>query len=294
MSGLALGGVLLSALLHATWNTAAKESGHPTAFLLAMEAASLVLFLPVLLFGFHPSEIPEVVWGLLVATGLAHALYGYSLSRGYAHGDLSLVYPIARSTPALVPLVAVPLLGESVSLQGALGIALVVSGMWAVQTDGRLEPRQLFSLGAAFAYLTLITTVGYSIFDKLAMERLAHASWTGRAPRALVYMCLMQAFYLPGFLALSLRSIAAREVWQVFRSARLRVAAAGSFGVSSYALILYTLQSSPVSYVTAVRQISVLFAVAMGVIWLRERPGPVRLAGAAANVAGVALIAASG
>lgn len=294
MSGLALGLVLLSALLHASWNTAAKASGNPTAFMLAMEGSSLLIFLPVLLLGFHPSEIPGGVWWLLAATGATHALYGYSLSRGYAHGDLSLVYPIARSTPALVPLVAIPLLGESISSQGAVGIALVVSGMWAVQTEGRLASHKLLSLGAAFAYLTLATTVGYSLFDKLAMERLAAAEWTGGAPRALVYMCLLQLLYLPGLLALSLRSITMREVWTVFRSAPLRAVAAGSFGVASYALILYTLQSSPVSYVVAVRQISVLFAVGLGVIWLRERPGPVRVAGAAANVVGVALIAAGG
>jgi drug/metabolite transporter (DMT)-like permease len=59
----------------------------------------------------------------------------------------------------------------------------------------------------------------------------------------------------------------------------------------SYALILQALRTAPVSYVTAVRQTSVLFAVILGTTWLLERPGRLRLIGAAATVAGVALIA---
>jgi uncharacterized membrane protein len=45
-----------------------------------------------------------------------------------------------------------------------------------------------------------------------------------------------------------------------------------------------------VSYVVAVRQSSVLFAVALSMLFLRERPSRVRLLGALATVAGVVLI----
>ena len=82
---------------------------------------------------------------MLVGSALTHACYGLWLSRAYAHADMSLVYPIARSTPAFVPLIAVPLLGESVSPLGALGIALVVLSLWAVTADGRLNARVFLS-----------------------------------------------------------------------------------------------------------------------------------------------------
>ena len=48
---------------------------------------------------------------------------------------------------------------------------------------------------------------------------------------------------------------------------------------------------APVSYVVAVRQTSVLFALVLGTLWLGERPGWSRVLGGAATVAGVALIA---
>ena len=40
--------VLLSGLLHASWNAATKGSDTPTSFLLAMEVVSLLLFVPIL------------------------------------------------------------------------------------------------------------------------------------------------------------------------------------------------------------------------------------------------------
>jgi drug/metabolite transporter (DMT)-like permease len=48
-----------------------------------------------------------------------------------------------------------------------------------------------------------------------------------------------------------------------------------------------------VSYVVAMRQTSVLFAIALAAWWLGERPSASRVAGAVATVAGVALIALS-
>jgi drug/metabolite transporter (DMT)-like permease len=61
-----------------------------------------------------------------------------------------------------------------------------------------------------------------------------------------------------------------------------------------YGLILEAFGRAPATYVVAVRQSSVLFAAWMGVAFLGERPDRSRLAGAAATVAGVALIGFGG
>ena len=123
--------VLLSALLHAVWSVAIKQSGDPLGFnflqswLTAAWLAPVALWIP-----WH--AIPLEVWGLLALTAPTHGLYLYWMSRAFERGDLSLVYPITRSTPAFLPLVAVPLLGESLHPVGVLGIAVVVSGIWLV------------------------------------------------------------------------------------------------------------------------------------------------------------------
>ena len=85
-----------------------------------------------------------------------------------------------------LPFVAVPLFGESISLLGGLGIALVVLSLWAVTTDGRIDTATLRSRGALLAYLTLATTVGYSLVDKEAMRILGEAPWSSPLPRSML------------------------------------------------------------------------------------------------------------
>ena len=59
----------------------------------------------------------------------------------------------------------------------------------------------------------------------------------------------------------------------------------------SYVLVLQALRTAQVSYVVAVRQCSVLFAVAFAVWALSERPNRARVTGTLGTVAGVVLIA---
>lgn len=285
--------VLFSGLLHASWNAATKGSESPIGFLLAMEIASLVLFVPILWIGFDPREIPVPVWGLVLMSSFVHAYYAFWLSRTYAHAELSVAYPIVRSTPALVPLIAVPFLGESLSVVGAAGIALVVVSLWAVTTGGRLEASIFRSRGAGFAYLTLGTTVAYSLIDKEAMRLLAEGTWSSPLPRSVVFMALMFLLYLPCFALLARRSVRPAEVIGVLRTRTLAVFSAAAVAVVSYTLILHAMQTAPISYITAARQSSVLFALVIAVVALRERPGRVRVLGGIANVVGVALIAMS-
>ena len=112
-------------------------------------------------------------------------------------------------------------------------------------------------------------------------------------PRSVVYMTLMYVFYLPFFMILSRGTVRATDVVQVIRERTLPVCAAALLAFTSYVLVLHTMQTAPISYITAIRQSSVLFALAFAVFALRERPGRLRLLGGLDNVAGVALIGLS-
>jgi drug/metabolite transporter (DMT)-like permease len=288
-----LGLVLASALLHAWWSVAIKGSRDPLAFNLLQLVAPfgiVLLIAPLVSWG----EVPVRVWWLLAATGVWHGLYFYWMTRAYEHGDLTLVYPIARSTPAFLPLISVPLLGERISAGAACGIAIVVAGIWLVGLGSGFSRSALASKGARFAFLTLLAGVGYSLVDKAAMAELGGVAWTSPVPRAFVYAVL---------LGISGTFVFAPLAWLRTRAgllARLREGGLGRATFASivsyvgYALVLAALETAPVSYVVAVRQTSVLFALVMGVAWLRETPGRPRVWGAVATVAGVALIALYG
>lgn len=289
--------VLLSALLHALWSLAIKGSASPLGFNLlqlvptAVAACALPWLAPL-------GALPASVWALAAATGVAHGLYFYWLSRALAAGELSVVYPIARSAPAFVPLVAVPLLGESVSAGGALGIAIVVAGMWAVQADAGVATtrgwrRLLVAPGAGWAWLTLTASIGYSLVDKVAMARLAALPWTGAVPPAVAWYVILCTAGTVVFAPLALRHVPPRALAAQARTEWRTALLAAAVGFAGYGLILHALRTAPVSYVVAVRQASVLFAVALGALLLRERPSRLRLVGALATVVGVALVAAS-
>jgi drug/metabolite transporter (DMT)-like permease len=250
----------------------------------AVTAALLILPLVEL------DEIPTAVWKLTAATGIAHGLYFYYMSRAYQEADLSLVYPIIRSTPALLPLIAVPLLGESVSPWGGLGIAILVTGIWLIHAQPGMKLRTLRSRGIRFAYLTLAATVVYSLLDKQAMVQLSEAPWTGILPRTIVFYFMLSLANTVVFAPLALRRVSWATLRQAGRRDGARAAAALAGSLLSYSLILEAFQTAPASYVVAVRQTSVLFALLFAVVWLRERPDRRRIIGAVATVAGVALI----
>jgi drug/metabolite transporter (DMT)-like permease len=290
VSSFDLGLVLVSALLHAVWSAAIKGSRDPLTFGVLQQVATLP-GLALLFAGFRPSEVPKEVWTLVAGTGVAHAGYLYWMCRGYERGDLTVVYPIVRSTPALLPFFAAGWLGESVSPGGALGIAVTVAGVWLVHTQGDLRLSALLAPGTSFAYLSLVATVAYSLLDKRAMGLLQAAPWSSPLPRSIVYFFLLSFSHAVFFVPLALARIP-RASWRAVSASEWgRAALAVVISLGSYGLILEAYRRAPASYVVAVRQVSVLFAVAIGAFWLGERPGRARVIGALATVAGVALIA---
>jgi drug/metabolite transporter (DMT)-like permease len=285
----ALSLVLLSAFLHAAWNAAAKGSGAPAAFVFLADLTALVLLVPLFLF-FRLRDLTPEVWLMVLATGAIHGVYAWSLTRAYESGDLTLVYPISRSTPAFVPFLAVPFLGERLTVAGGFGIALVMAGVWLVSTGARVSRRRLLTPELRFAYLTLAATVAYSLVDKRAMALLDANPWTGPAPRAVAYYALLCVSYLPFFYLFSRRRLDRATLRATVRKRSLAILSVVVASFVSYTLILQALRTAPVSYVVATRQLSVVFAVGLALLWLRERPSRGRLFGAALTVAGVAII----
>jgi drug/metabolite transporter (DMT)-like permease len=124
--------VLAAAFCHATWNFFVKRlnGGAELAWLLSIVAS--VLYMPVTLYVIVVDR-PTFGWlevGFIVGSAAIHLGYFLLLQAGYRNGDLSLVYPTARATgPLLSVTLAVVLLGENVSLQLALGAAIIIFGV---------------------------------------------------------------------------------------------------------------------------------------------------------------------
>ncbi len=140
MSLLALLLVLLAAVLHAGWNYLAKSAQDTNAFLwwaLLFGAVGYGAYI----FATAPVYLPREVWLLYALSISAEVGYLITLVRGYASGDLSLVYPLARgSAPILVPLWSALFLGERLPAAGYVGVGLMVVGIFIVSRQPGLTP----------------------------------------------------------------------------------------------------------------------------------------------------------
>jgi drug/metabolite transporter (DMT)-like permease len=107
MSLIAVFLILVSAFMHAGWNLFCKKSYPTDAFFLVACLAGASLLSPVLII-WHEAllhEIPGRVWMLISMAGFFMALYYIALAGAYRAGELSIAYPLARSSPVIVVLV---------------------------------------------------------------------------------------------------------------------------------------------------------------------------------------------
>ena len=284
--------VLASALLHAIWSATIKGTRSPAAFNAVQVMTQFAISLALLPF-WSPSDLGAAAWLFLAITGLAHGLYFWFLGNAFERVDLTLAYPIIRSTPAFLPLIAVPLLGETLTGVGVVGIAVVVGGIWLVHAEGGLR-RAFATPGIGYAWLTLAVGVAYSFADKGGVSALASGEWTAPLPPALAWFSASGLVAPLVYWPIAWKRLPREDLTWAFRNDVPRAFGASFASLVGYGLILHAYTTAPASYVVAVRQMSVLFAVAIAVVFLGERPSPRRIAGAAATVAGVALIAWGG
>jgi uncharacterized membrane protein len=295
MSQTAVTLVLLSAAIHVGWNYLTKSSESPRAFSL-LKGTVMVGITVVALTRIPLSSIPAELWIFVLASGAIHAVYILALSTAYETGDISYVYPIARSAPALVPLAAFLVLGETISLRGGLGIAIVLGAVFVLQLRGEGQ-REMLRLWASikrqdtrWAFVTLAAVVAYTLVDKAAMVSLRNVSQIRPGMHGPVFFMLQVTFCYVVFWThfILKRDLNLRRVWK--REWPRGVAAALGTMIS-YSLILHVMQTEAVSYIVTIRQASVLLAVIIGWLAMREPYGKRRLIASVAMLWGFYLVA---
>jgi drug/metabolite transporter (DMT)-like permease len=287
----ALALVVLAGLIHASWNIAAKKAGGDVRFAAFTGLVTMVAWAPVgLWLGFD--QVPGwglLEWSLVVASAIVHTLYFISLLRGYRKADLTVVYPLARgSGPLLSSLVAIVFLGEQLSALGAVGIAGVVGGVFLIAGGPGLlrasyDPsrRQRVRKGMAYGLLTGVFIASYTVVDgyavKFALMSPILVDYIGNLAR----MVLLAP-------TLARDPVAARALWRT----QWRYAAfVGVVSPVSYVMVLYAMQSAPLSHVAPAREVSMLFAALIGGQLLGEGDRLLRIVGAACIAAGVMALA---
>jgi drug/metabolite transporter (DMT)-like permease len=281
MTPIALALMVASAFAHAGWNYLAKRVRATPAFLWACTIVSLFLYAPAavaVLVLPHARLGPAAV---LFTAGSAVLHLGYSvlLLRGYRVGDLSLVYPLARSTgPLLATIAGMLVFAERPTPAALAGILLIVTGGLLAGA----ERRPGSAAAVLYALLTGVFIAAYTVWDKQAVS--------GIHVPPLLYSWGIDLGRLPLLTPWALRE--REKVAAIWRRQRREVLAVGILSPLAYILVLTALTLAPV-YLVAGRELGPLFGTLMGLRFLNESGARRRLPAAAAMVIGIALLALS-
>ena len=285
--------VLLSAVFHAFWNYYSKSSKDTR--ILFFWCGLYTGAIAIVVFTINKPTIPKPVWVYILASAFVHLLYRLFLTQAYTVGEISFVYPITRSAPAFIPIFAFLFLNEIISIQGLFGILCVMSSIILYQQREKdINFRRFFKFlrepDALWAYATLGSVIGYSLIDKQGMS-IIHTYTSENPLMYAVHYYLMENLCSQLFYAgITYVRFPKKEILEIGKNEWKRALFIVVFSLISYSLILFVLMTEKVSYVTAIRQCSVIFVVLLGGYALKETYTKRRLLAAIIMVIGIFLI----
>jgi drug/metabolite transporter (DMT)-like permease len=261
---------LAAAALHAFWNLLLARAPDVQAATAVVLLLAVVFYAPVAALTW---DVEASVAPYAAASAALELAYVVLLAAAYRRADLSIVYPVARGlAPVIVLLGGIVLLASPTSAGEVAGVVLVAIGIVLVR-----GPRAPAGSGLAFGLAIAACIAAYTLVDSRGIR---HADPIAYLELVMVVPTLA---YAMGVLAVKgagpLR--AAVGVPTV-------LAALAIFG--AYALALLALRLASAASVAAVRETSVVIAVALAAPVLREQVGRRRLSGAVLVAVGVALL----
>lgn len=221
------------------------------------------------------ANITLLFWQLLLLSGICQIIYLIGLGIAYKQADIGVIYPMARALPVLMVGLGTVLIGYELSINQWLGFALITLGCLFVPLKqfSELRLKAYLNLGVLWALIAAIGTTGYSIIDKealLLLEPLSTPSITNKHTAIFYLGIQFWAIVLPLslWLLVSNQRIEFHNAWLL----RKRATLAGTMMASTYGLVLFAMtMTENVSLVVALRQVSIIFGVVMGIYFLKEK-----------------------
>lgn len=269
--------VLGAAFLHAAWNAIVKGGNDKTLSVGAVAIGHTPFAMIAMLFVPLPAieSLPYLLAGIALHFG-----YQYFLINSYKIGDLTQVYPIARgSAPLIVSLVSVFFLGVTLGSLEVLAILLIAGGIISLALVRRADDQR----NGKAAILALVTggfIASYSLVDGLG-ARIAGTSLGFYAWLA-IGNGLVMATYLRAFAPGTLTNIA--------RNGRVLFFFGGLASFVAFAIVTWAFTQAPIALVTALREVSIVFALIFGVFFLKEELSLTKLVSTSATICGAILL----
>ena len=266
--------ILVSALCHAVWSAIIKSSKNPLSLMGITSVLEVTIFLPLT----FTVPFPTLeVWYFLIATVIIHVFYRLNVIFSYRYGDLSYIYPISRGSSCLfVAIISILFLSSDISVAGFVGILIVCIGLFLISYSKNLS----FNFrGFALAISTAILITAYTLVDGVGV-RLSENGFS-----YIYWIFTLNGIPLLIIGLISKDGLRKRETY-TFRSG----IAAGVFATSSYAIVVWSMQFIEIAYVSSIREISIVFAAIIGMLFLFEKNAKSRIIPSILIVSGISVV----
>ncbi|NDI33892.1 DMT family transporter [Chengkuizengella sediminis] len=276
--------ILVAAFSHAIWNLLLKSSEQKEIFLWSLRVWSFIIFLPISIY-FWPEQpvsiIDWIVWGL--GSAILHSIYALILSKAYEKNDFTLVYPIARGTgPLIVVIVGIFILKEEVGLITLLGVSIIMFGIYVLYSGFNLKlglQTLKMILQSPWPLFVGVAIASYTIFDKMAVAFVPP-----------IILNLIDNLGQIVILGNKVRLRGRKAIFEQWKKHWIKMAVAGGLAGLAYILVLIVMTEVPVSYVSPLRETSIVIGSILGFLFLKENFGVNKLLGSIIIFAGVVII----
>lgn len=209
--------------------------------------------------------------------------------KGLQKSDVSIVSPLSALSPLLLFVTTPFILGEIPSVQGVIGVVIVVVGVYVLKiesagTDDMLAPfKSVFSEeGARYIFGMISIYAVTAPIDKIGVE----------ASSPVMYTFGLHAVLVIGLTPLFLYHGGHKELFKSKSDAAGLVSIGALSGLSSI-LQMTALTYTLVIYVISIKRLGILLSVAYGTLRFDEGQSRTRMVGAGIILAGTILITLS-
>lgn len=278
--------VLISIFTHAYWNYLIKSSKNKHIFTALSKFAEVIIFCVPAIYYLTTIEFSLYFFFLISVASIITFSNYFFLSNAYKYGDLSLVYPVSRSSILFLPLLAYLTIGERIDAIGAVAISLILLGTIVMHLES-FNKKSIFNIfisinnkGSIYAALAALSVAGYTLWDKISITKMEPFLYF------YLYTSIIALFY--GIYVLMSYSL--EEICQEWKLNRFKIIQVGFSNSFTYLLILVALTMSKASYVGGLRQLSIVVGAFLGYKLLGEKLGTPKLVGILISIFGAMMI----
>lgn len=289
--------IAISALLHAAWNLIAKKSKMTLPFYTVIATICALMWLhvqfwtPVLVL-----HLPHPFWMYLSGSVVSELLCCFGIIYAYRTMEMSTVYPMMRSLPLLLTTLLTAILGWGKPLT-----PLTICGITIVFCGCVIIPLMKFSdfsiksyIHRHFVFIIIVAlgTTSFTIFDSQcqAILREAYPDMSKPTVALTYYSTRTLLLALSLWLLILFRSSNRAEIKEYWKTRNYSPVYAGFAACMGYVLILLAMNYvTNVSYVQAFSQIGLVFGMAGGFIFLKEKCTITKIVGIVLILSGLAI-----